>query len=510
VFVTVLAYGRYVVNYDRPSALFWDEKRVIPSAQRYLNGVFFMELHPPLGKLLVALGERIVRANPRDDLLVGADYFPDIPSGFSFMGYRLIPVLLAWLTAPLVFLVFRQLTHRLVLSVALTLFYIFDNALIVHLRGAMLEAPLLFFVVATLLLFLVTLEWPAGRRRLVVASLGFGATLGLAVATKMLAMVLLLLIPMGVLRLRTRPKRAFAFASLAVMAGLLTWGSVWQIHFALASRVVPSLPNQGYYQASDAYRHLLSEGRNRSLWAFPTMIRDSWRYVWFYNRGVPTLDLCKPGETGSPFYLWPLGARAIDYRWEIADGTAYRYLYLVANPVGWACGLIGVLLVAWLLVRPAILRGSARLKNGFALMTFLGLYVAYMLAVGSIGRVLYLYHYLIPLLLSFFLFGIALMEVHRFLGIELTDARFGRETIALVVAVLLLVAHHVYAPLTYYQPLTDSEFQRRAALRIWDLRCADCGSTVSFWCRQPVAPSPPSVSVLDEPVKGAFVGKRGQ
>ncbi|MGB5476160.1 MAG: phospholipid carrier-dependent glycosyltransferase, partial [Thermoanaerobaculia bacterium] len=49
--VTTLAYFSYVHGYWNPPHLFWDENYHIASAQRYLNGTFFMEPHPPLGKL---------------------------------------------------------------------------------------------------------------------------------------------------------------------------------------------------------------------------------------------------------------------------------------------------------------------------------------------------------------------------------------------------------------------------------------------------------------------------
>jgi dolichyl-phosphate-mannose--protein O-mannosyl transferase len=45
----------FVPGYHQPAALFWDENYHIPSAQKYLDGVMYMEPHPPLGKLLIAL-----------------------------------------------------------------------------------------------------------------------------------------------------------------------------------------------------------------------------------------------------------------------------------------------------------------------------------------------------------------------------------------------------------------------------------------------------------------------
>src|SRR5690606_25394782 len=88
----------YCTLYGLPNSLFWDENYHIASAQKHLDGVMYMEPHPPLGKMLLALGEAIV--NPNADLDKSAfnstDYITgnQVPEGFSFAGFRLMSVLL--------------------------------------------------------------------------------------------------------------------------------------------------------------------------------------------------------------------------------------------------------------------------------------------------------------------------------------------------------------------------------------------------------------------------------
>ena len=53
----------YVSGYWFPKNFFWDENYHIASAQKYLDGVMYMEPHPPLGKLLMAAGEWVTGAN---------------------------------------------------------------------------------------------------------------------------------------------------------------------------------------------------------------------------------------------------------------------------------------------------------------------------------------------------------------------------------------------------------------------------------------------------------------
>ena len=65
-FVLFTSYFTYFHNYWVPSAPYWDENYYITDAQREMNGIFYMQIHPPLGKQLIALGEILFDANEDD------------------------------------------------------------------------------------------------------------------------------------------------------------------------------------------------------------------------------------------------------------------------------------------------------------------------------------------------------------------------------------------------------------------------------------------------------------
>lgn len=240
-FILTISYFTYFHNYSKPQDFFWDENYYIASAQKYLNGIFFMQQHPPLGKILIALGEKIVHANRTNDQFIVTDLAKHLPEGFSFAGYRLIPVVLAWFTGPLIFGIFLLLTRNYFFAVLLSFLYIFDNALIVHLRGAMLEGPLLFFTALTLLLFLLLLEWKYRPHRFAYCSIVFGISLGLLNTTKVVGFVLLLLFPALLFHLWPDWKKFFSSFILSLFGFLLIFVTVWQVHFTLASQVISTL-----------------------------------------------------------------------------------------------------------------------------------------------------------------------------------------------------------------------------------------------------------------------------
>ncbi|MBI2117990.1 hypothetical protein HYT95_03765, partial [Candidatus Peregrinibacteria bacterium] len=239
---------------------------------------------------------------------------------------------------------------------------------------------------------------------------------------------------------------------------LILYVAVWQAHFALATRINPVLPDQGFYQASAEYKDILQRNAVWSPRSFPVMLRDSLRFVSHYSRGVPRLDLCKADENGSPAFLWPFGGRAINYRWETPDGNAYKYLYLQINPIVWWGGFLGVLLSGAILVASWTLPLREKLKNPFLLQTFLLLYAGFMGGVFLLDRVMYLYHYFFPLLTSFFLLGLSLLELQHFLGLGLT----------------VFLGFLLFKPFAYYEPITDDAFSRRAFFPLWELHCVHC------------------------------------
>jgi dolichyl-phosphate-mannose-protein mannosyltransferase len=471
-FIAVVAYFVYVFNYTNPPYLFWDENYFLAAAQKYLNGVFFMEPHPPLAKLFIALGEYLVNANPIDNSFVGTDYGRQLLPGFSFAGYRLFPVLFAWGGALLFYLIMLLISRKHMLAVLFSFFYLFDNALIVHFRGAMLDSTMIFFALLAILGFLLALEWKDDIKKIQWAAIIYGIGLGGTAATKVLGIIVLLLAPALLWIIwKNRPlcKQVFLYAFIPFC---LVYGSAWYAHFALGKTIQKTLPDQGYYQASESYKNVLTEGKTASLQYFPLMLRDSWNFLSHYSKGVPHLDLCKPDENGSPWFMWPFGGRTINYRWETPDGDRYQYLYLQGNPVTWGLGLVGIIFSIALVLSWLFLPIRKSPHNIYLITVFLWMYLSYMFTMANLDRVMYLYHYFIPLIFSYILFALIYGEIDRIGPLKLSAAK--KANILIVIAVLVFISFEVYRPLSYYEPLSDRGMQLRSLTKYWDLRCVNC------------------------------------
>ncbi len=460
----IIGFFTYFYNYQYPPKQFWDENYHIASAQKYIDRVMFMEPHPPLGKMLIALGEVLLHPNKHIDKssFDTTDYIKHFPREMSYAGYRLFPTLFAWLSVVLFFLILKNMTNHNLLSFFGSFLYIFDNAIIVHSRAAMLESIQLFFIFASVLLFVKKYNQKKSLKDYLV----LGVLSGLAIAVKANSAIVFLLFVLWIFK----DIRSFGF-SLKIVPQTILYGigasaiffAIFYLHFALGNHV---LKNR-YYAASSEYKTILQKHQTANPKYFWIMLRDNLTYMHNYEKGVPKLNLCKKGENGSLFIGWPLGIKAINYRWE-KHGSSVQYIYLQGNPVTWMIGFIAVILSGILVAAVFIFGLPIKNRSVFEYIAgFFFIYVSYMIAVGQIPRVMYLYHYFIPLCFSYIL-AVALLYY-------MYEEYILKRDIVVWSAIVLIAGAIVFgwwffSPLTYYKPLNTLQFQQRIWFDFWKLK----------------------------------------
>jgi len=469
ILVLLIAYFTYFRGYDQPPYLFWDENYHIASAEKYLSTTFFQEPHPPLGKLLIALGEKVV--HPGSDLSKMHDtmHAKGETAPTSFSGFRLAPALLSFFGALIFYLIMREISASPRFAFVLSSLYLFDNALIVHLRSAMLEGPQLFFLMTFLLLSLRLAKSP---RRPLLLSAGAGCAFAAALNIKINSLDFAPLF-LWALWPWHRDLRGLTRLSMVIVLAIgVTTTAIWGTTYALSRTINPKLENQGFFSASTQLKEILTSEQPRPIAGTIYLVQDYFSFLARYTRGVPALNYCKDSENGSYPLLWPLGAKTISYRWN-RSGDTTSYLYLVPNPVIWWTALAALLTTFALLVIRALGLRTQKLPQENLLIFLVVLYLLYMVAVLNVTRVLYLYHYFIPLMLTFMMVGILtsdLSSLGRFRGWSASKKAVG----VLCWVALCIGSFLFYAPLTYYSPLTIDQFERRSLLSLWDMTCAGC------------------------------------
>lgn len=74
-------------------------------ASKYIKGQFFMDVHPPLAKLLITLAGWLAGFDGQFDFKdIGKDYLePNVP----YVAMRMLPAVLGVLTVPMIFLTLK-------------------------------------------------------------------------------------------------------------------------------------------------------------------------------------------------------------------------------------------------------------------------------------------------------------------------------------------------------------------------------------------------------------------
>src|SRR5829696_772013 len=232
--VCTLALGVWARLYHLgfPASILWDEKYFPAMANKYLHGVYQFDLHPPLGKFIIAVGISIL--------------------GNESLGWRIMPTLFGLALLPLAAVLGWYCLRERVGAMLLATFVAAETIFIVHSRVGVMDIFLVFFVLAT---FLAALR-AENSRQVIWASV----LLGLAIAVKWAAFPVA--VPVGYVLWRKGLLRPFLgglwfsaiiYVAVVYVGALLTittnpigaWVWTWDWHVKAAHKITASIPTPG-------------------------------------------------------------------------------------------------------------------------------------------------------------------------------------------------------------------------------------------------------------------------
>lgn len=138
--VTVVAAVVRVFRIYQPSSVVFDEVHFGGFASKYIKGKFFMDVHPPLAKMLIALTGWLTGFNGDFDFKeIGKDY---VEPGVPYVAMRLFPAVCGIVLAPCMFLTLKAVGCRSVTAAMGAGLVIFENGLLTQARLILLDSPL--------------------------------------------------------------------------------------------------------------------------------------------------------------------------------------------------------------------------------------------------------------------------------------------------------------------------------------------------------------------------------
>jgi dolichyl-phosphate-mannose-protein mannosyltransferase len=453
-----------------PAHPIWDESYYLTSTARYETGRAQFASHPPLGLMLIAAGDHLSGLN-RDIYWqpIAALKKVDgeaVPAGFSFLGVRCASALFGTLAASLFFALLLTIELRPTYALLLTTPFLFDTALIAQFRAAQLDSFQLFFMLATLIALM-----KAMRTKKIGWLFAFGLFCGCATMVRANAALLsvgaLWPVLLGAQSVLAAPIRSLAFATVRGLAAItgffLASVVVFTAHVALSNgHMPPASPeaNADTPYVEPAYAAYI-DGRAGLDPAVVVAAADGYRR--FMAADLAGIGIGDP--KGSSPWGWPFGRGSIVYRWD-SDGITTTYIALIPNSAAWLLSLAGVVGTFVTAMRDLRQRHKRKVCEGLA--TGVPLLLIWTVLMGAnivlaSHRVMYLYHYFMPLVLGWVMIGLL------FRGLTARASSALVERLAGGVAGLVLANFLLLSPLALHRSLGPSG----CAIRSWGsgLRC---------------------------------------
>ncbi|HEX5069169.1 MAG TPA: phospholipid carrier-dependent glycosyltransferase [Vicinamibacterales bacterium] len=334
------------------------------------TGQHTFDVHPPHGKLLIALGAKLGGFD-------GSFTFDHIGQPYGdqpVVALRFMPALAGTLI-PLVFFFFlRELRASPPIAFLGGLLVALDNALLVDTRIIVFDGILVAATFGALACFLSAQRTTGIGWRIVLAGLLAGLALGTK-TTGLAALALMgicLAFGLGVVRatIGARVKQAVALG----LSAALVYAAGWVVHWMV-------LPNPG---PGDAFYETTGHMVPDLLTAHRTMIEQN-------------VALSATHPDASRPWTWPF-MKVAPYLWQGTNAA----IYMVGNPiVWWGTALIFLaVLVQLALLRPLGARPPPPVNSNPRLWVPLAGYAIAFVPLLPVTRVLFLYHYWTPLLFS--------------------------------------------------------------------------------------------------------------
>ncbi len=370
-----------------PRAVVWDEVHYERFAGAYFTGNYYVDVHPPLGKLFFAATAKVLGIS--GDVLANSQPAPLL---------RVLPALAGALIIPLIYLLLRELGSGRRTATFGALLLLVDNAMLVESRLILPDIVLLFFGILSVFAYACARN-SAGRARLMCVAVSAAAG-GTALTIKWtglsaLALVGLVWLIEGVRDRRGHLRALIGEAALFIAIPVSIYFGAFAVHFAL-------LPHGR--RLSDPIMSAESRAIMKSAGIKPladTAPPPSFaKSLIDLNKQMEAINAswANTGQPGSSkWYTWPIAKHSIGYWNENEDATGTeRWVILFANPIVWW----GVMLSSIAIV-VALIRGSAALAPKRAVLAALGIgYLGNFVPFAFIHRPMFLYHYFFALVYS--------------------------------------------------------------------------------------------------------------
>ncbi|MCC6934768.1 MAG: phospholipid carrier-dependent glycosyltransferase [Candidatus Yanofskybacteria bacterium] len=428
----------HALFFGHPNEIVFDEVHFGKFLSAYFTHQYYFDIHPPLGKLILAGWGWLWGFQPGFSFTNIGDAYPD---HFALM-LRFLPTLAGTLLPLVLYGIARQLRFSRTAALLVGVLVALDNALLVQSRLILLDSFLLLFGFSAVWCYLRAIDAPPARIGAWLSAAGiFG---GMAMSIKwtgatFLALIVIVELPRLWKMRRSGFRIPVTSALTLLMLPVIVYTAIFIAHFLLLTRT-----GTGDAFMSARFQHDLigsTFAADTSLAPLSPLEKTIELNIEMY-RSNQRLTASHP--YASMWYTWPFMDRSI-YYW--VDGTSR--IYLLGNPFIWWASTIAVFAVI-----ANVLFTHPR-KTPRVLFVLLGAWLMNLLPFIGIHRVMFLYHYFPGLLWAILMLG------------YLVDRSRHRVHIAGALVLVALIGFVYFAPLSYGLPLSDAAYNARTWFNSW-------------------------------------------
>ena len=383
-FLLLASFLTRFIYFGWPDSAIIDEINFGKYLSSYFTHQYYLDVHPPLGKLIVAGFASFFDFEP---ILYGTDWRQEYTDN-NYLILRFMPTLFGVLFPPIIYLLVYQWWKDRKLAFFIALLIVFENALLTQYRLLFWDSFLLCFGFTSLLFYSYYREHRRWRY-LIICGLFAGAAVSIKWTAATFIALPLLMDGIDFLRRRLKWHELAKTTTLVLSMALLVYASVFYIHFSL-------LPLSGTGNAfmSQEFRMGLEGNRYTENQQAEPQLSFVQKFAELNRRMYLTNQRMRDHPYGSKWYQWPLGEKAVGY-WRRGELDIAMQPNLV---VWWAGSLSMLLLVAAAVSRPKNWRDPL-------LWFLLAGYAMNWLPFALIQRVMFLHSYFVAMIFSLLAMG---------------------------------------------------------------------------------------------------------
>lgn len=373
-----------------PAEVVFDEVHFGKFVSAYSTHKYYFDIHPPLGKLLIAGFTKIAGFD-----LKGQDpdkVFAQIGGQLNAKDFFILRFLPAFFSVLFVILI-----YRLVLIMGLSkksaflaaFLVIFDNAILTHSKFILVDIFLLFFGFSAIYFFLISKKHAHTNKKSLVFLIISAIFTGLAFSIKWTGLSFLGLIIAWIMfdflrnseiKIKEIVKKILIF----ILVSFIIYFLIFLIHFKILEK-----SGSGDAFMSQSFQKTLTgntvqgDVKPLSLWGKFIELNQA---MYKYNKNIKTQH-----PDASKWYDWPTTQKPIWYWTKEIDGKPTN-IYLLANPLVWWSALLAIFFALFVLAKK-----KSRKKMPLIIYILIFGYFINLLPFVFISRVTFLYHYFISL-----------------------------------------------------------------------------------------------------------------